>query len=444
MKPAKFVAAALAVAVLVPMTARAEEPLRLGFAETVALASRQNPGVTIAELRRRQADARIQQSRAAFLPTLTGSALMTDRTFNINALGFKLPAIPGAPTDPLIGPAYAAEARLKVTQTLFDASSWQKLKGSKLGAQAARADLNGTSDQAAQAAALAYLRAARGAAVVTAREQDLAISEQLQGLAEAQLEAGTSPSIDVTRARTATATARGQLLFARNARDRALIDLARVLGVDPAMPPVLADTLDSGLGASDAPAAEPEAVAFALEHRDELRGERARLERAHADRSATARERWPRLDLSGDWGNSGVHYSDAIGTYTYAAAVTVPLIDGLRREGRLKEQGDEVRESEVREKDLRDQISAEVSGALLDLGTGLEQQVIAADRLRLAQEELDQARDRFVSGIAGNIEVVQAQASLLRARDADIDARFTVSSARVALARATGVARGMR
>jgi outer membrane protein TolC len=279
--------------------------------------------------------------------------------------------------------------------------------------------------------------------MVPAREEDLRLAQELQGLADAQFEAGTSPSIDATRARTAVATARGALLMARNGRGRARIDLARVLGLDPATPLALIDTLGTGLGASEAPATEAEAIAFAVEHRDELRGEQARLERARADRSATSLERVPRLDVSGDWGSSGMHYSDAIPTRTYAAALTLPLVDGLRREGRLKEQADLVRESEVRGRDLRDQVAAEVSGALLDLATGLDQQTVATERLQLAQEEVDQARERFTSGVAGNIEVITAQASLLRARDADIDARFAVCSARVALARAAGVARGM-
>jgi outer membrane protein TolC len=439
-----LVPAALFLAALAPLPARADAPATLHFSEAVALATRQNSGVTLAELRRREAESRIGQSRAAFLPSVTGQATMTDRTFNMNSLGIKIPAIPGVPaSDPLIGPVYDSEARVKVSQTLIDLSSWQKLRASRLGALGARADAGGAAEAAAQAAGLAYLRAARAEAVVAAREGDLKLAQDLQSLAEAQLAAGTSPSIDATRARTQVAASRGALLVARNTRDRARIDLARVLGIDPTTPPALADTLSEGLGASGAPAGVAEAVAFALEHRDELRGEQAKLARARADRSATSFERLPRLDVSGDWGNSGEHYGDAFATRTYAAALTLPLLDGLKREGRLKEQGDLVREGEVREKDLRDQIAAEVSGALLDLASGLEQQSVAAERLSLAEEELDQSRERFTSGVAGNIEVINAQTSLLRARDADIDARFAVASARVALARAAGVARAM-
>ena len=77
----------------------------------------------------------------------------------------------------------------------------------------------------------------------------------------------------------------------------------------------------------------------------------------------------------------------------------------------------------------------------MDLASAQAQQAIAAERLRLAADEMAQARERFAAGVAGNIEVINAQASLLRARDTDIDARFAAATARVALARAAGLAR---
>jgi len=95
----------------------------------------------------------------------------------------------------------------------------------------------------------------------------------------------------------------------------------------------------------------------------------------------------------------------------------------------------------VRERDLRDQIAADVDAGYLDLRSAQAQQAIAAERLRLAEDELAQSRERFKAGVAGNIEVIDAQSNLIRARDSDIDARFAAASARVTLARAAGVAR---
>jgi outer membrane protein TolC len=46
--------------------------------------------------------------------------------------------------------------------------------------------------------------------------------------------------------------------------------------------------------------------------------------------------------------------------------------------------------------------------------------------------------------VAGNIEVINAQSSLVRARETEIDARYATALARVELARAVGVVRTLR
>jgi outer membrane protein TolC len=138
---------------------------------------------------------------------------------------------------------------------------------------------------------------------------------------------------------------------------------------------------------------------------------------------------------------NGLTVPGAIATRDLALQVKVPILDGFRREARLSEQNAVVRESQVRERDLRQQIAADVDGALLDLHSAEAQQAVASERLRLAADELAQSRERFKAGVAGNIEVIDAQSNLIRARDTDIDARFAAASARVALARAAGVAR---
>src|SRR5438132_1492126 len=156
--------------------------------------------------------------------------------------------------------------------------------------------------------------------------------------------------------------------------------------------------------------------------------------------SAIRAERLPRLDLEADYGVNGLTMPSAISTRQVALQVTVPILDGFRREARIAEQNAAVSESRVRERDLRQQIAAEVDAALLDSRSAEAQQVVAAERLRLAADELAPARGRFKAGVAGNIEVIDAQSNLIRARDTDIDARFAAASARVALARAVGVA----
>ena len=416
----------------------AQAPVRLSFSDAVRRAAGEAPTVALATLRTDEADAQVQQARSALLPSLSLGGGWFNRSFSSASIGFSSASLP---IPPLIGPFNNYDARVTVTQTLFDWSSVMRVRAANAQADGSRAERGVTVETAAQAAAVAYLRASRAQAVVAARQADSSIAAELVTLAEAQKAAGVSAAIDVTRARTQLVRAEGLLIVARNERDRSRIVLARTLGIDPATPLELADTLAGTLGAADLPAGRDAVLTVALAGRPDLGAELARATAARRTGTAIRAERLPRVGVEADYGLNGMTVPSALSTRQVALEVTIPILDGFRREARLSEQDAVVRESEVRERDLRQQITADVDAALLDLRSAEAQQLIAADQLRLAEDELSQSRQRFKAGVAGNIEVIDAQSNLIRARDTDIDARFAAASARVALARAAGVAR---
>ena len=429
-------ALSLVVGVVLAAPAHAQQAKRLSLADAVAMAREATPPVNLARLREREAQARAGQARGVLLPSFGGAASYSTRTFNLATFGLEIPTPPGTPPPAnLVGPIDNIDARLKVSQSLFDPSGWARIGAARRGVEQAEADRTNSVELAAQGAAFAYLRAARAQAVVEARTSDLSLARDLLQLAEAQERAGTAPAIEATRARTQVATSQGAVLVARNQLDLATIELARALGLDPMTRLELADTLAADLVRSDV----PEDAAS----RPDLSTERARLAVARSQKSAIGWERVGRIEAAADWGVSGTKSSDAIPTREVSVAWNVPLLDGLRREARIAEQSSVLEESEVRARELRDQIAADVSAALLELASGRDQRDVALERLRLAQQEVDQARARFTAGIAGSLELVNAQSTLARARDADIDARFAVATARVAVAHAAGVARNI-
>jgi outer membrane protein len=422
------------------LQAQTPAPVRLSFSEAVRRATGESqsapPSVAIAGFRTDAASARVRQARAGLLPNLAVSGAWANRSFNSQAQGI---SFPGVPT--IIGPFNAYDGRVQLQQTLFDFANLGRVSAAKALASAAGAERSAVVEASAQAVALGYARATRAQAVVTARQADSTLAAELVTLAVAQQQAGVSASIDVTRAKTQLAEAAGRLVVAENQLDRAKIDLVRALGLDPATPVELSDTLSAQMGVADVPTDRGAAVAQAVGARPDLAAERARGAAARTSASAISAERLPRLDLEADYGLSGVRMPDAVGTRQIAVQVTLPILDGFRREGRLAEQHAVQRESEARLRDLRLQVAADVDGALLDLRSAAAQQMIATERLQLAAEEVSQARQRFKAGVVGNIEVITAQESLLRARDADIDARFAAVTARITLARSVGSAR---
>jgi len=426
-------------AALVAQGPAAGGPLRLSFADAVRVASSEAPAVALAGLRTDEADARVRQARSALLPSLSVGGVWLNRTFHTRSLGIPFPA--SFPVPNPVPPFNDYDGRVSASQTLFDWSSVARVRAAGAQADGSRAERGVTVEGTALTAALAYLRAVRAQAVVAARQADSTIAAELVGLAEAQKAAGVSAAIDVTRARTQLVTAEGLLLVAHNQLDRARIDLTRALGIDPTTALAFTDTLTAALGAADVPAPRDSLVAAGLANRPDLRAELARGGAARQTGSAIRAERLPRVEVAADYGVNGLTVPSAIATRDLTLQVSVPILDGFRREARLAEQDAVVRESQVREHDLRQQIAADVDGALLDLHSAQAQQAVAAERLRLAADELAQSRERFKAGVAGNIEVIDAQSNLIRARDTDIDARFAAASARVSLARAAGVAR---
>ncbi len=423
------------------LSAQTPGRVRISLSEAVLQATGNTPSVEIASLQVEEAGARVRQAKSFLLPSVTGSAGWLDRSFNKNSFGIEFPTVPGQPPLPdRIGPFSLYDARFGVRQPLLDLSAWQRVQATRSAVVSVDAQRTVTTEMSAQRAALAYLRGVRAAATVGARQADVALALELLSLAETELQAGVGTAIDVTRAKTQKVAADGRVLLARNQLQQASIDLARALGQDASVQYTFADTLTTGFGSSSAPTDVVQATTLALGHRPELRAEAAREETARLTRKSIQKEWIPRIDLAGDYGGNGTNSDNFIGTGQIGLQVTWPLLEGFRREARMDEQGAVLRESQVRSRDLTQQVSADVRASLLDLQNGQEQLAVAAEQLNLAEEELSQSRERFRNGVAGNIEVINAQSSLIRARDAAIDARYAAATARINLARAAGVA----
>src|SRR5690348_4614697 len=302
-------------------------PLHVTFGDAVKLATGQATPVQLSALATDEARARVRQSRAAYLPALSAGGSWVNRDYDLDALGLPFPKNSPIKLPTIAGPFSAYDARLTFTQTVLDLSTIKRVRASEAQVQTTLATGDATTENAAQVAALAYLRAARAQASVLARQADSAIAAEVLSLAQAQLQAGVSGTLDVTRAQTQVAVAAGALVVARNQYDQARITLARALGIDPVQSVItLDDTLSSSLGAAAVPADQDAAVAQALAARPELKAEQARGDAARVSKSAINSELFPRLGLEGDFGINGIALDKMYGTRQIAVGVSIPLL----------------------------------------------------------------------------------------------------------------------
>jgi len=419
----------------------ADSTVRLTLGEAVRIAARQNPQVSTARSRLGVAEARVTQRRADLLPSLSLAARQTGSTFNSAALfPLDFPSAPGQPPlldreGSILGPLNVLDARAHVSQTLLDPGAIGRVRGAKTTVRAADADVTNASESAGLLAANAYLAVLRADGVYVARFADSTLAAELLRIAEDQLRAGTGVALDVTRARSQLTGARTQLIVARNDRDRTRVELARAMGL-PLVTLVLVDSL--GALPAAASTTEEAALADALRGRSDLRSMSLQAQAAREQAAAIRNERLPTIGVFADQGQAYRLGRSSLPTYQWGLQFSLPVFDGFRREGRTEEQLAVAQDYEMRERDLRIQVEADVRIAMLNLTSSTQAVASARERLQLAEQEVSQARERFQAGVAGNADVITASLTLNTARTQYVDALTSYQAARVALARARG------
>jgi outer membrane protein len=398
--------------------------------DAITIGRRQGVEAAIARLNLRATEARRGQRLAELLPDIDGVASLTRQTVNLDAFG--IPVATGV-TDPFT----IYNFQLRASQRILDLSAITRYRAGQDTVTAAGLDARVVGDLAGANAGLAYLRVLSTEETVRARTADSAVAGDLRQQARRLVAAGVSPAIDATRSEVSFAAVRTQLEIARNAAARSRLDLIRSLDLPSNSRLQLSDSL--GLSTLTIPRQPDEAARYAREHRAELLAEHARTEAVRRTLRAIFYEYLPSLSVNGAYTESGRETGTLAGSYNVQLLLSLPILDGFRRQNRSKEERARLEIQEIREQNLADQVETEARQAVLDLASAEQQVSIAGERVKLANRELSEAEQRFRAGVAGSVETTNAQSSVIAAQDALIQARVSYGTARVATYRALGV-----
>lgn len=414
------------------------DTLRLTLGGAARIAAERSALVSAARYGTAGVRARRQEVESALLPQLSAYLEYGEETFNIATFGFPSTLLPNV--GPVIGPIRIIDLRGQLRQPLFDWSVIQRLRGARAEVGASELREEAVRDSVAGTAATAYVRWLEAAGELRARRVDLSLAEELLLIAEAQLAAGVGVRLDRTRAEAQVARTRAQLVGSATAVEQARLALLRAMDLPPWTTLLPRDSLGTPLAPVPT---EPEATAFALEQRADLRAFDAEIRAQRLQVAAIRAERLPYLTFEGAEGWIGTSPDQLFRTYNWDFTVSIPIFNGFARRARVREQEANVKVLEARREELRRVIIYQVGSALLELRAAAAQLDAARAALRLAEEEVDEARARFRAGVAGSADVVNAALRLSDARTALVAALAEREAARVALARAQGVARDL-
>ena len=409
----------------------------LSLKDAIARGLKQNLGLLLTNEGITSARGQYWKDRSGLLPNLSTSTSFSDEQINLSTVGFNVKAFGplGIHINPIAGPFGVFDTRAFVTQSIFDWRTIQQTRSSAQQLKAARYSYKDARELVVFAVASAYLQtiadAARVDTAIAQRDTAQALAQQ----AADQFKAGTTAAIDALRAKVQLQTNEQQVISTRNDLAKQKIALARVIGLPT----------DQEFTLSDNPAYEPsarisleEALRRAYATRSDYQSALAQVRAATLARKAAVAQHYPSISTAVNYGDIGVNPGNSHGTLDATASLNIPIFLGGKIHGDVLQADAALRQSQELLSNLRAQIEQDLRDSLLDLQSAADLVEVARSNVDLANQTLQQSRDRFAAGVTDNVEVVQAQQSVTSANESLISSLYSYNVSKVELARATG------
>ncbi len=432
----KAVLVVFAIALSLTAGARAQDagPLRLTLSDAVQLALRQNPQVQIANLNVAQSQEDQSIARSGLLPQASFQTSEQVRRFNLSA-GIGLPTVPGFPLPGHVGPFWVFQGGPSFSSPIFDLTLWRRWQASRETVGQARAQTQSVREQITALVVSQYLGSLRASADVKAAQSRVDLAQALYNQAADMQKSGVGTGIDTLRANVELQNERQRLIEAQTQLQTALYGLAQLLSVDPKRDIELTDQVSF----FETPAIQvDQSLEAAYTNRPEMKALSFREREVRYQKQEASGSRYPSLRFDGFWAEQGLTPATSIPAYTYSFSLNLPLFTGGRIGAETARADLELRKVAQQQQEQRNQIALQVRTAIAQMAAARNEVDVANQAVKLATEEVTQARDRFQAGVANNIEVISAQDALARANDNQIVALYRYNQARADLARATG------
>jgi outer membrane protein TolC len=422
-----------------PSGAASGGPLLLSLDEALKRGLRFNLGAIDSLQSVRQAEGAIIVARSPLLPNLNANVREVDEQIDLASFGFKPNPTPGSgPSFPtIVGPFNYFDLRANLTQKLADIHALRTYQSSRESRRAADLSVQDTRELVVYVVTAGYLQVIAESARVDSAKVQVDSAQTIYQQALDRFNSGLSARIDMTRSQVELQTQQQRLTSEQATYAKQKIALARLIGLSSGQEFTLTDALPY------APLENltlEQAIALASQNRSDLKAAEAQMHAAEFSRKAAVAERFPTIDFAADYGVIGINPANSHGTFSVEGQLRFPIWAGGQSRGDIEEADARLQQRRAEYEDLRARVEADVRTAFLDLTAAAEQVRVAQSRRALAQDELQQARDRFASGVADTVEVVQAQEVVSSAEQDYIASLNSHNLAKASVARASGQA----
>ena len=414
---------------------RIEGPLTME--QAVDLALRQNLRVRASEADARAMASMRRESLAAFWPQLSANGYLNDQNLAPNV--YSSAGTTMARNTQVFNADQTRDANLTAMYSLFSGGrDYYGYKAATARADAARQMLAGTQLDVGMQARLDYIAVLRETENARVTDELRRSVEERVRLSREMLDAGRVPRYYLLRDEAELANVLQMEAMARSRVEQAIVALKTTLGVDLASPITLADrlayapaTVSIDDGIREASAVHPDLKAAAKQR-----------EAAQAEVRAAYGNYFPQVALGAmyDWAwmKSRGESSSSDNGYSVGLVVTLPLFDGFMRENAVNTAKAKLDRAVQAEGLARQQIAKDVTQAGLMLAAAEKGVEASRKGLEQAEEESRIMQERFQAGRGIQLEILDAQVTLTRARFNAVAALADYHAALAMWRRATG------
>jgi len=409
----------------------------LTMEQAVDLARDKSLRVKAASADARAMDSMRKEALAPFWPQLSANGYFNDQRLAPNV--FNSAGNTMARNYQVFNADQTRDANLTAMYSLFAGGrDYYGYQAAARRAEAGREMRRGAEVDVAMQARLDYIATLREAENVRVTGDLLRDVEERLRLTREMFEAGRVPRYYLLRDEAERANVLQMDAMARSRAEQALIAFKTTLGIDLSSPITLADPLQY----TPATVSVEDGIRQAAATHPDLRAALKQREAAQAEVRAAYGNYFPQVSVSymydGQWSKNRNESSVTADGYSVGVVVTLPLFDGFQRENAVNTAKARLDRSAQAEGLARQQIAKEVNQAALML-TAAETSVEASRKgLEQAEEDFRVVKERFASGRGIQLEILDAQVSLTRARFNSVSALAEYNGALAMWLRATG------
>lgn len=390
-----------------------------------------NPQTRIAWANAKLSAAQVGVARSAYLPSLSASA---GASRNRNDGGTRVGA------DLLSGTTVynAQSAGLSAGYLLYDFGARDANLDNALQTLAAA---NFTQDAALQKVFLIAVQAyyqlfGARAALEAAAEAEGSSLESLKA-ATARYKAGTATPADKLQAQTAYSQAKLNRVQAEGNARNAEGALANAMGLDANRPlHYLAPDLHSPDAAFDRNL--DRLISDARRQRPDLAAAEAQLKAAQANVQAARAAGMPTVSLSADVNYANSSVSNPLHSQSIGISLSIPIFTGFNNTYQIRAAQARVDSQAAQRDSVSLQVALDVWQAYQNLSTGIQAVRSSSDLVASAAQSERVALGRYQAGAGSILDLVTAQSALASARQQNIQALYSLSIFKAALAQALG------